>query len=110
MSSLKDKLPPIWRDDLSDKLAWQIFWALLVDWIIAFSGPGTPDGFGVVWSVYTAPDFLATFGSNPIILVDPGQAAGDAVQLAQWAADKTAYLLCVEWSWLGLLEKISIDS
>ena len=62
-----------------------------MDCIISFSGPSTSDGFGVAWSAYSAADFLASFGVPPTILADPGKAAGNNVQLAQWSADIKAY-------------------
>jgi hypothetical protein len=86
MSNLRRNSPQ-WRRDQQEKIAWANFDAAFIDYCCTQGAANSLDGLGVAYSYLTPVQFLARFGAAPNPRVDPGPAAGNAIQLTQWKVD-----------------------
>lgn len=90
MSNLRRNSPQ-WRREQQEKLAWTNFDAAFADYCCTQGAANSLDGLGVAYSYLTPVEFLARFGAAPNPRVDPGPAAGNAIQLTQWKVDFDAF-------------------
>ena len=79
------------RIDIGEKLAWAEYYPRLIDYAINITGNQTADGLGVVWALFPAAAFQIRFGVAPAPIANPGEAAGNAANLAQWANSTKRY-------------------
>lgn len=82
---------PQWRRDQQDKIAWANFDAGFLDYCCTQGAANSLDGFGISYAYLTPEQFLARFGVAPNPRIDPGPAAGNAIQLTQWKTDTDGF-------------------
>ena len=82
---------PLMRTDISLKNAWSEWAPKFEDAANRRTSTTSLDGYGLAWALYSAEQFEALYGTPPRPRMDPGNAQGNAVQLAQWNDDKKAF-------------------
>ena len=92
MADRELNLCPIWDITQSHTLAFLKYEPAMVDFSITLGG----GQFGVAFALFDPAAFTARFGTPPQPLLHPGDAHGNAQQIANWSASLRKYNVQVD--------------